>query len=84
MANLLGAVADYYSGGAYSAALGGSGGAGGGGGTSSIFTPSVGPVTATNQGISFGQSASQSVASSLVPVAMIAAVALVGVALLRR
>jgi hypothetical protein len=79
MANVYGtalqAAQAYYGGGATG---------GGGGGTSAVFTPTVGGATATNQGITFGNTSSQSLAQNLPIFGVIIAAAVIGFALLRR
>lgn len=74
MANIWGAAGSAF----------GSAAGGGGSSDSSIFTPTTGAATASNQGITFGNTAKQSLAQNL-PVILIGVAALVAAfALLRK
>lgn len=77
-------MANYFSAAAQAAQAYYGGGSGGGGGTTDIFTPTGGNATATNQGITFGNTAKQSLAQNLPVTALIIGAAIIGFALLRR
>lgn len=79
MANVYGAAAQ-----AAAAYYGGGTGGGGGGGTSAVFQPYTGGATATNQGITFGNTAKQSLAQNLPITALAVGAALLGFALIIR